>query len=214
MTATGSSAIAATGGEEAQRRHVGPLRVVDDHQHGTAFGDVLHDPEDPVDEREDHLRVGRAPRGQRSLEQRLREPSGASEELHAPGRGRGRNGRLQQAKHDTERKLALERVTARAQHPHAGRLGCVRGLLQQPRLAGASLTVDECHASPPVRRPGQRCADGVQLRLPLEQWRDARLQGRGHGRAESGALPPVKSIYGLQALRRRERRDSNSRSGM
>ena len=164
-------------GEEGERRRIGPLRVVDEHEQRRAFGEGGAQPVQAMQHRERALVLLPAPR---ELEDRGAQGGGPVHQLVAAGTG---HARLEELPHDAERELALELGAARAQHAHAALAGLAAGRDQQLGLPDAARPFhDERRAGTGTGRL-EPLADLIQLALALEQ----ACRGRG---AHGSMLPP------------------------
>jgi hypothetical protein len=175
-------------GEPAQRRRVGPLQVVHDHEQRHTRREVRGQPVEPVQRRP---RIGRMALGEHRLGQR----GGAREQLRGT---RLAQRRLEQLPHDGEGEVALKLRAAGGEHPDVGAGLLARGC-EQPRLADARRPLHQHAGALPGARRGQCALERRQLPLTLGRrsldWgRHARsLRGgsvRGHGSGgKSGATP-------------------------
>lgn len=176
-------------GEEAQRRRVGPVQVVDGKDERAVCGQVERQPVEAVEHREaPGLVVG----GLR----RRRRPEDGPARRRSPNEGavplRPGHGRLKELADDAERKLALELGGAGSQDSAVlGRRPA--GRLEQRGLSDAGRGVD--HDQPPV--PGSRRRDrGVEpfdLATPFVQ------NPGGHRRASYGRARRASGRLAAQA---------------
>ena len=134
-------------GEEAQRRLVGPVRVVDDERDRRLVGEVRDEPVEPVQQpRRRHVdALGHAD------QDRLGEPRGSLQQPLALGVTA--YDRPQAHPHDPERILALELGPARVHDPHPA-LGGIRAAgIDERGLADPGGPLDQQHRPLPARAP-------------------------------------------------------------
>ena len=136
----------------AQRRHVGPVRVVERDEQRAVGGDPRGQPVQAVQQRE-QLAARRLRAGRRLRAQQLRgDPGGALEQPAARDERVGGDERLEELAHDAEREVALQRAAAGGEDAHAALGRELLGALQQRALADAGRALDERDAA----RPGAR----------------------------------------------------------
>jgi hypothetical protein len=151
--------------EEAQRRRVGPVGVVDGEHQGTAVGEVDGQPVEPVERSEGGVAPLRLERRAHLAEQPLGEPRRAREQRF----GLGVDRRLEQLAGDAERERVLQRRTAGLEHAQAGGRGVAPRPRQQARLAHAGRTVQDHEPAAAAARALDRAAQPAKLVLALEQ---------------------------------------------
>ena len=149
--------------EEAQRRLVGPVRVVDHEQHRCLVGKAG---DQPVEAVEDPDRGGLE--RLRDVEQdRSGQPGRPSQEPLTIGFRPDR--RLQALAGHAQRVLALQLGAARVEHPHAALGRALARRRQQARLADARRPLDQQHRPRPRARLGQQPLEGRELLIALDQ---------------------------------------------
>jgi hypothetical protein len=146
--------------DEAQRRPVAPLQVVDRDQHRPLVGQVERGPVQAVQDRERALGValGRpehALGGRRRAGQQTAALVGVARE------------RLEQLAHRAERELALELAAAGGEHGHP--VGALARRRQQAALADPRRPLDQHHRAARVARPVEQPLERRDLALALEQ---------------------------------------------
>ncbi len=160
--------------DEAQRRQVGPLRVVDRDQQRAVGGQVgRHPPQRVQGARERRVRPGVVVGS--TLERRERRPRRSGQQRVADLAAVARDRSLDELAHDRPRDRALELVADRPQAAEAAQLGQRARIGDEPRLADARRALDDEHAAATVGRAGEGVRDVVELALAL--------QCRGHWRA-------------------------------
>ena len=168
--------------EEAQRRLVGPVGVVDGQQHGLAFGQVRRQPVQAVQPGEVGFR--RARFGTRA-EQRRRQLRGPGQHLIAVGVPRAEQDRAEQLANDAEPVVALQFATLCGEHAHAGVAGAPAQLAQQQALADAGDALDRHHVAFAVPdladRLGQLVEIGGAVKDQPPTAAPAKLVGRPRG---------------------------------
>ena len=184
-------------GEEAQRRGVGPVGVVDEQQQRALRGQVRAEPVEAVEHGEARVRSGR--RGTRVAARQPEQVGGmaarALEQALPPRRAGLRERRLEQLPGHPEGELALALGAAGTQHPHPLRGGLGARRRQQRRLAhpGGALDEDERAGSRAGRAEGRReppeLVVALQRRLHLRRSRRAASAPRPRGARPSGAAP-------------------------
>ncbi len=154
--------------EEAQRRHVGPLHVVDEQHQRLRLGEVGDEPVEPVQDRVAGLVGALAGAGR---EHQLRTRGGAAQQLRAPLGRRLREQQLEQLQRDAEAEGAVELAGAGVEDERGWRrrtrpLGDRR---QQRRLADPGRPLDQRQRSVPRRCLGERAIERLQLSVPCDQ---------------------------------------------
>ena len=172
--------------EVAQRRSVGPVRVVDDEAERALGREVGTQPVEAVEDRE--RRVDTRPHAARALAPRQVQQAGgnsggALEPVGSLGGGRLREHGLDELPHDAEREVPLELGAARAQDAHVLADGEGARGRQDGRLADARRPLDDQEAATARARPRERGLDPGEFLAPLEQ-RDSRHRGGLHLRRE------------------------------
>jgi hypothetical protein len=147
-------------GEEAQRRPVRPVQVVDREQQRLLGRDVEREPVEPVQRRErgGALLVGR----ERLLEQRGGRGGGAREPAADGDPG------LEELAHDAVRELALELPGPRLEDLER-RSRALAQAGEQPGLADAGGTLDQHEAAAAGGRVRDERVELGELRVALEQ---------------------------------------------
>jgi hypothetical protein len=160
--------------QEAQRRLVAPVGVVDRQQRGPALGQVGHQPVQAVQQGE-HVLFAPVPAGPRAVQQRFGERRGARQQALALGCRCAGHDRLEQLQRDAEGELALQLAARRRQQLHARPLGETARGGHQLRLAQARVALE--HQQDPFAGAGrvERGADGLELVVALQQDGPARL---------------------------------------
>jgi hypothetical protein len=185
-------------GDEAQRRPVDPVQVVEQQDHGALGGGVDHEPVEAVEG------------GERDV---ARCVAGLVDRLEDRSRGAGRAAqprvvrlpihecRLEQLAHDPEGELALELAALRHQHAHPGRLGTVAKLGQQPALPDSRLPLDQRQPAVAVLGAAQQALELLHLTgafeercVPAAQWSATVPPSGSSGRPRSTQawMPPVR----------------------
>ena len=146
-------------GEEAQRRLVGPLGVVDDEREGPGRGQAG---DEPVQAVQRAVQVAGAGLGGAGLEDGQRVAGGAGQERGALVGGQRGDGRLEQRAGRAEREPALERRARGHEDARPVLRGAGRRGAQQRALADAGRARHDEHAA-----AGDRLAQRRELRLAL-----------------------------------------------
>ena len=154
---------------EPHRRAIGPVHVVDRDQHGTRLGQVREDPEQAVhDGIEAALGLVAGPaRG--ALEQRPGERRRARQQAVVDLVVDAGQQRLEELQRDAELKIALGLRRAGAHHRHAVVARAGDRLLQQRRLAGPGVTLDEQQLTRSGAGGHEQRVDRAQGVLSLEK---------------------------------------------
>jgi hypothetical protein len=155
-------------GEEAQRRPVAPVQVVDREQQRLLGAQVDGEPVEAVQHRERAVGLG-AGVGRDRLEQHPGRGGGAGEQPLA--RARVGEQRLEELADDAECVLALELAAARAEHAQPGVGRAAPRLAEQLRLADAGGALDDHEPGKPGRRLVDERRQRVELLLAFEQAR-------------------------------------------
>ena len=167
-------------GQEAQRRRVGPVRVVDGDQQRRRGGEVRAQPVQAVQHRERAVqRLARSSPGRRARQaEQARGFAGRTlEEIVAcRRRGVGQGGLEQLADH-AEREVPLELASAGAQHARPRRLGRSPRRRDHGRLADARPTLDDDEAAVTGACARHGSLDAAQLGIALENARATRHRG-------------------------------------
>ena len=155
--------------QEPQRRFVGPLRVVDGEQQRGAFGEVDHQPVQPVQggERDVAGVLGRRHVG----EHRLGQPRRTRQQPIAFGAVGADQRAFEQLANDPEAEPALQLPAAGGQHGHLCRAGATAKRLQQHRLPNACRALDQQYPARACDRLGQRSVECGEIVLAFEQQR-------------------------------------------
>ena len=154
--------------QEPQRRGVAPLHVVDrDHQRAVG-AQVADDPVQPVQDREQALRVTGARRaGVRDVEHRRGTGRRAGEQPLAALRV-GQH-RVEQLPGDAEAELLLQRASPGAEHGRTGCVSLVAHQRQQAGLADAGRSLDDRGAGLAGQHVGQAGAQLGELALAVDE---------------------------------------------
>ena len=153
--------------QEPQRRLVGPLGVVDGEQQRSAFGEVDHQPIQPVQGGERHITglLGRSDVG----EDRFGQPRRARQQPIAFGAVSTGHRAFEQLANDPEAESALQLSAARGQYGHFCR-GCASTQrLQQHRFPDACRTLDQQHPAGACDGFGQRSVERAEVVHTIEQ---------------------------------------------
>ena len=153
--------------EEPQRRFVGPLRVVDRQEQRGAFGEVHHQPVQPVQggERDVTGFLGRCNLG----EHRFGEPRRTRQQPIAFRAVSTDQRAFEQLANDPEAKPPLELSAAGGQHGHPARTGTMAHRLEQHRLPNACRPLDQHYAARACDRLGQGSIEYGEIVLAFEQ---------------------------------------------
>ena len=153
--------------EEPQRRLVGPLGVVDGQQQRGAFGEVHHQPVQPVQggERDVTGFLGRCDLGEHRFGQprRTRQQPIAFRAVSTDQRA------FEQLANDPEAEPALQLSAAGGQHGHLCRAGTSAHRLEQHRLPDACRPLDQHYPAGACDRFGQRSVECGEIVLAIEQ---------------------------------------------
>ena len=173
-------------GEEAQRRPVAPVEVVDGEQQRLLGREVRGEPEEPVERGERRHAAAVGPRREVGrAEDGGRRCGRAGERLRAARRIG--HGRLEQLAHDAEAELALELRRAGGQHEQlVARTGAQVG--EQARLADPGRAADHEQPPAPRRRVGDRGVERRDLGLALDQRHGARARSASSRRERMPSL--------------------------
>jgi hypothetical protein len=155
-------------GEEAQRRPVAPVQIVDRQQERPGGGQVEREPVEPVQRGE--LRAGLAVRRLLAREHGGGRRSGAGQRLLRPRRHVG----LEQLAHDAERELALELRGAGGEH---AQLGTLAQTGQQARLADPGRTLDQHQPPAAGDRVRDEAVERGDLTIAVQQRHGASASG-------------------------------------
>ena len=165
-------------GEEAQRRQVGPLRIVDADQQRALRREVGGDPPQRVQRAADRGVAARG-LGGRLVDRRQGRAGRTGEQLRAglaPGGSRDRA--LDHLAHDRPRHRALELVAARLEATEAAHLRERPHVADEARLADPRRPLDDDHPAAARGRVVERGGDAVELVIALERVRARRSSRR------------------------------------
>jgi hypothetical protein len=155
--------------EEAQRRRIGPVGVVDGEHQRAAVGEVRGQPVEAVERPEGRVSPLGLERRARVAEQALAEAGRAREERRALLPARRQHGRLEQLARHAEGELALERGAACLEHSQPRALGLPPRAREQAALADPRRPLDEHHASAALACPLDSVAELAKLVVALQQ---------------------------------------------
>ena len=153
--------------QEPQRRLVGPLGVVDGEKQRGAFGEVDHQPIQPVQggERDVAGLLGRSDVG----EDRFGQPRRARQQPIAFGAVSTDQRAFEQLANDPEAEPTLQLSAAGGQHGHLCRAGATAQRLQQHRLPDACRALDQQYPAGACDGFGQRSVECGEVVLTIEQ---------------------------------------------
>ena len=176
-------------GEEAQRRAVAPLQVVDLEQQRALGREVERQPVQAVQS------------GERRVAACRHAVAGGGEHDLRGGRGAGQRRRvgdhaLEQLADDAERELALELARARVEHERAVGARAAAELGEQARLADPGRALDQHRAALPHRRLGEQRVQQRDLAVALDERRGRR--DRRHPRRLRGLVAQQPLVEGDQ----------------
>jgi hypothetical protein len=152
-------------GEKPQRRLVCPVRVVDQHQQRSAFGEIRQQPVEPVQ----HVERDRLLITDRVQQHRRRERRGPRQQPLALRRVCSSDRRLEALAHDPERIVDLQFAPARVEHDRPPRGGELPRRLQKRGLADPRLTLDHQRRTHPSERHVKRLRKAPEFAFSLEQ---------------------------------------------
>ncbi len=156
-------------GEEAQRRSVGPVRVVHGEDERTRGREIDRQPVQAVDNRVGPSRAGGRLVEPDRIEQRRREPGGPLEQLCPLVGGHAAEPRLEQLTHHAEREVALELAGASLRGLEA-LLACLGDRLgEETALADPGRALDEGEAAFAGAGAREQLAEDRELAFALQQ---------------------------------------------
>jgi hypothetical protein len=180
--------------QEAQRRGVGPVCVVDGQQQRSALGQIRRQPVEPMRRGKGALR--RRCRDARRTQHPRGQPGGPVEQRR-PNLGRcPAQRRLEQLSHDAVGEIALEIISPRAQRLHPGVERESPHRTEERGLADAGWPFEHDHLAGSRASPLDRGGRAFELRLAFEQDRCGPRRHPGPGRhgcsLVSGLPKPVR----------------------
>jgi hypothetical protein len=155
--------------QEAQRRSVAPLEVVDDEERGRPLGDVRGQPVEAVKRRERRILVGEPGADLGQVEERRREmcrPRQQATAFLVSARGEVR---LEQLTNDAVREVRFQLAAARAQDLEPERLGALTRAGEQTRLPDPGRPLEEKERAPARGSCRQVSFNQGELALALDQ---------------------------------------------